>query len=437
MTGRVADGEGRGLPGVVVTARQVVAGKEQFAVTGNDGFYSFERLPATVYDLSASLEGFEIGSRWNLIVEAGSAREVDLAAAAIESQSTVGMLVFAAPSLRQLFGESSLVAFAVVEGSEVLTVEDDVAEVATRLRIERRFKGEADLRVVTYRHSEDAETLDPESGQTAEFLKVGEELLVFLNPAETSDELEKGLYEPVGYSQGIRSLAPADRDAYRDRLAALADLERAARRRSGAGSRRGDGMAGRHGRRSGDPRRSHFRALRRGELLRGAGGRRGQGSRRRGPGSKTGPLPAPAQSARPGDGQRSIFLGAELSARHQRRLTAALVATGRLDPADRTLFQLVRGWDQEAADRWLVKMLGGSTEIAQSYSLYHWLIDRGQELETERGDAFAASAEERWDALAEQAPDDHTPAAEEQLEKARIALVHALMRELAAVLDKR
>jgi hypothetical protein len=64
-----------------------------------------------------------------------------------------------------------------------------------------------------------------------------------------------------------------------------------------------------------------------------------------------------------------------------------------------------------------------------TFEAYLWLPALSGELGTEEAASFAASAEERWDAI-----DEAEDSTEEQVEASRKALVHVLRQELADLL---
>lgn len=72
ISGVVNDGEGAGLPGVTVEARNSETGLTQTTVTNEDGFFRILNLPTGTYTVSATLEGFNPVSREEIRLLLGS-----------------------------------------------------------------------------------------------------------------------------------------------------------------------------------------------------------------------------------------------------------------------------------------------------------------------------------------------------------------------------
>src|SRR3954447_13562403 len=77
VEGHVIDPGGLPLPGVAVTLRSNGGGTPLTATTDSGGRYEFDDVPQGRYDLDATLDGFEGGSRRNLDV-GGDPVDVDL-----------------------------------------------------------------------------------------------------------------------------------------------------------------------------------------------------------------------------------------------------------------------------------------------------------------------------------------------------------------------
>jgi Carboxypeptidase regulatory-like domain/TonB dependent receptor len=72
ISGVVNDGEGAGLPGVTVEARNSETGLTQTTVTNEEGFFRILNLPTGTYTVSATLEGFNPVSREEIRLLIGS-----------------------------------------------------------------------------------------------------------------------------------------------------------------------------------------------------------------------------------------------------------------------------------------------------------------------------------------------------------------------------
>lgn len=227
LGGQLKDFDGKPVVGATIIARQVPGGRQRYAASDQHGEFLFQSLPPGLYDLEGELEGFEIYPNSDLILEPGQVRKTDLEGYSTRTTvMTLGDVQIPYLPLRYLFGMSDLVVSAVVEGSEVLKVENHIALVQTRLRIGKIFKGALDRRSLVYRHSEyfdqEANTLATRSGEYRE----GEEILAFLAAAEAeSGAFGDGEFESVSPRQGVRKLAGDQRAAYFARIEALAALE--------------------------------------------------------------------------------------------------------------------------------------------------------------------------------------------------------------------
>jgi hypothetical protein len=424
LSGHLVNQGTRALAGAEVILREVASGRERLATTGADGGFLFERLPAGLYDLDAEIDGYVAESVRNLLLEAGKTRQADLSIYLAEETFTTGVTISDDRSLRQRFEESDLAVIAVVEGSEVLGVEAEIVAIVTRLRILNRFKGEQSLRRVSYLHWEPVSSLDQDAEDGTAVLFPGEELLAFLRHSEDEDAAGKNYYQEVGFDGSIRRLSGAERASYLRQLEELAELGRAARKCGKVDpsavvdwlvATAEDPFT------RGDAALELAQALDALEKLADSEGRQSAALAR--------DLLAAADDAGPtvgenGDGLRLVFLGAALTPLHQHRLEAALAAAEKAGSAELLLYQLVRGWNPSAADSWLAVALRGDGEIAgDTFEAYLWLRDLAAELGTDQAAAFADSADERWDALAE-----------EEENEAQAALIRVLRHELADLL---
>lgn len=77
ISGTVHDGEGAGLPGVTVEARNTETGLTQVAVTNEEGFYRILNLPTGLYSITATLEGFNPVTREDVRLIVGSTPTVN------------------------------------------------------------------------------------------------------------------------------------------------------------------------------------------------------------------------------------------------------------------------------------------------------------------------------------------------------------------------
>jgi hypothetical protein len=77
ISGTVKDPTGGVVPGVSVTATNVVLGTQFTTTTDGQGLFSFPKLPVGRYDLTIQIEGFKPQKRAGLAVDADSALQVN------------------------------------------------------------------------------------------------------------------------------------------------------------------------------------------------------------------------------------------------------------------------------------------------------------------------------------------------------------------------
>ena len=427
LSGRLLDQNGNGVRGAVVLLDQLANGRQREAVSNALGSFTFEGLPQGVYDLRAELAGFEIAPSPNLWVEAGTTREAELEAI-VQDTVIAGALLAPSFNLRQLFAYSDLVTTALVEGSTVVAVERGLAEVHTRLRIEKCFKCDANAATVTYRHFEPEATLSSPAGGLA----TGERLLVFLSRTrDRSSSSANGTFSRVDFHQSFRNIEKEKLGPYLERVEALALLEN---KKSGVVPHLVDltewlvataELA--------DTRDQAIFELESGltafaELAR-----------------KEGKDPALlAQDLRlsleDSGGTRDrdlrpIFLGAAISTEQQERLSAALLATEPFAASNFALYRAVRGWDPNLAQRWLVKALS-SAKVTNGYATYWLLRQVADSLPTPEVKTFKEAAEARWQAMEDLDFESETYQDGTVLESKRQDLARELLRELGAIVAR-
>lgn len=91
MGGLVSDAAGGALPGVTVTATNNQTGFSRSVVSGGDGMYRFQSLPAGTYDVTADLSGFSSVTTRNVELNVATDRTVNvsLKQASVKEQITV------------------------------------------------------------------------------------------------------------------------------------------------------------------------------------------------------------------------------------------------------------------------------------------------------------------------------------------------------------
>ncbi|MBV9494307.1 MAG: carboxypeptidase regulatory-like domain-containing protein, partial [Acidobacteria bacterium] len=113
LSGRVLDESGGALPGVTVTATNDATGFNRTVVTGSDGSYRLQSLPAGTYSVLADLSGFATVTTKNVQVNVASEtnRDVTLKQSAVKEQITVtaeAPLVADSPSVGTVVSQKEL-----------------------------------------------------------------------------------------------------------------------------------------------------------------------------------------------------------------------------------------------------------------------------------------------------------------------------------------
>ncbi|HEV7667388.1 MAG TPA: carboxypeptidase-like regulatory domain-containing protein [Thermoanaerobaculia bacterium] len=375
IRGKLTQKNGLPLSDAEVVALNILDDRETLTVTRADGTFSFENLLTAVYDVLARAPGFDVEPQYNLMLGPGEVQQVDLTAAPFEPASSLGIIVRTSTPRKQ-FDDSDLVVVAVVGPSVVVERQGQgsLAKVATELRIESLLKGKSPGRSVTYLHSEYLKC-DPED-QAPEGFAPGTKILAYLDASEDSSGLRGGpAYESSDVSSEIQHLGTAERAAYVDRFAALSDLERTAERRgepdpaelmewlvASAENPLARGLATAEV-------RSAFEALQ--NLA---------ASQKTTPELAAPDLLATVKGFREEGGtvkrsDRPLLLGASLTDRQKRRLTAALQETEGLRGVDLNLFEIVRKWDEKAAETWLAHQLRTVEPKPADEELVTWQLD--------------------------------------------------------------
>jgi hypothetical protein len=399
LHGRIVEEGGAALPGAEVVARNALDGRQHATRAAADGTFVLDQLPTGVYDLTATLAGFEITPQSDISLQAGEGRRVDLTARSEETQVLLGDLAVDQEPIHRLFAESDLVIVARV-GSSSASVAPGSA--ATELQIESLFKGKVSGRKVTYQRQ-----VVTHQGQVIDGgPHPGSRILAFLKASrETGAPGEAPSFEAADYGYGVKELGDAELASYVARVEALARLDRAAGRRGEEDPAermewlvataedlhtRGEAVSEI---RTASEALAEVAANEGTTVELAAADLQALVKRFRGEGGKLSEAPRPA------------FLGAALTEGQKQRLTKALLATRRLENPDLSLFAVVRGWNEAAAMTWLVRELrtGQPTESGELERLAELAMD----LQDERLEELATAALER-----EQEIEEHSPEAE-------------------------
>jgi len=396
--------------------------------TRADGSFSFEGLPAGTYTVEAALEGFDFISEPNLVLRPGGRRQIALTGqAVIEGPLMGGVAITFEEPLLAVFRESRLVVIATAGPSAPLSGPDEnshVQEVRTELQVTTVLKGTmrgGTVRVDRFEAPGDG------SG-----LQVGDTVLAFLaTPEAGSGRADDAAYVAVDSIAGLRRLAPDALQAYRRQIAALARLGESPR----AGKLVEWLVA------TAEDEHTRMEAV--GELKRAVHALDFLGeqwARRRAQPGRVEELDAQAEADRllaqagaPADEVDSAVLGALLTPAHRERLSRALLATERLTQADIDLYELVRPWAGEAAERWLASRLAGepTPDRSAQWAMRHLaeeLQDEGlqklvDQADAEIEDAYAQLPSELGEARYELL-DRQVEAIEEELRQKFVRALH-------------
>jgi hypothetical protein len=419
--------------------RNALDGRQHATSTNADGTFTLKQLPTGVYDLTATLHGFAIDPQYDISLQAGEDRRVDVTATVDEDTVvTMGVTMIAAEPLRQLFAESDLVIAARVGPSAVLDRGREPAGVATELQIERVLKGDVRGRKVDYRHAENlAATFAGFAGSEPQRgLSQGDRVLAFLRASrETGARGDTPSFESADYVSGVRVLGDAEYAAYVERVDALARLERKAERRGEEDPAelmewlvattedpytRGEAA---FEIRAAVEALAQFAEIEGTTSLVAAADLQSLVDRFRGEGGKLSEEPRPA------------VLGAALTENQKKRLTRALSATKSLKDADLDLFRIVRTVDEEAATAWLVRQLRtAKPDVEDRGEVWRWL-NLSMELQNEKMRGLVAAALDRQREIEEREPDGSE--ADQNLRQRELAtlreeLRHRFAEELAS-----
>lgn len=434
LHGSVTAGD-RPLEGVTVVARNRLDGEESSALTGADGAFTFSRLRTGMYEIEGTREGFAIEAQ-TVTLQPGRSSEVGLRAEPQDGGATLGVLYVPAEPLRKEFDASDLVVVAVVGPSAVVGRADELIEVSTALQVEQFIKGTFTRGEVPYRHSEQA-TGTGELGPWRAELTPGTRVLALLARARTDGAVRGKPAFEIKLGSDLRRLDDAEGDAYVSRLEALARLERQFARRGETDP--ADLMEWLVATAE-DP---STRREATGELESALLALASHAAEERLPADLAGEHLKALLERFHADGGRlrgeppAELLGAFLTAGQRKRLTAALLATDRLDAADRDLFVLVRRWDEKAAREWLLRQLrttpGPGVEAAQPWMF----VDLAGDLEDDALRQVAAAGIERQQEIAARWPPDDPAQDTRTLYQQKLAELEAdLRRDFAAALAK-
>ncbi len=91
LGGRISDDSGAALPGVTVTATNNQTGFSRSVVSGGDGIYRFQSLPAGTYDVTSDLSGFSSVTTRSVELNVSTERTINFTVkqAAVKEQITV------------------------------------------------------------------------------------------------------------------------------------------------------------------------------------------------------------------------------------------------------------------------------------------------------------------------------------------------------------
>jgi Carboxypeptidase regulatory-like domain len=434
LRGRVT-ADGRPVADAAVVARNVLDGRESTASTAGDGTFTMTALPAGLYDVEGTREGFSIASQSAIGLQAGEQRQVDLTAEADGGSVTLGAIVVTAEPLRQVYDASDLVIAAVVGPSVVVGRDGGQVDVVTDLRVESAVKGAVSGRDVAYRHHEYGADAAPGDSWQADFVP-GTRVLALLRRSK-ADGARAGrpAFESADYHFGFRQLGDRERTAYLARLEALARIGHEAQRRGEMNP--GDLVEWlvataeeplTRGEATGELRQAQ-------DVLAEVAAKAGTSAEVAAEDLRVVVDRFHAEGGTLSGEPPAAVLGAFLTAAQRQRLTAALAATATTSQGDRELFLIVCGWDEKAAREWLVRRLGTAEPPRGGSGELWWLVGLAEELESEPLRAIAAAAAERRQEIEARWAGDASPETEKLRQEELAALVQDLRHQFVAVLS--
>lgn len=221
LSGVLTDSSGAIVPKAKVTLLSELTGEQRTTFSDADGGFNFAALAEGVYTLKVEAAGFTILQAANKEIRAGEAARLDisLATAIVELQghATTGIVARTPEPLRALHQESDLIVVARLGRSASVKNTATNEMMKTALEITSLIKGDNKRsRINVYNWSWGEDKLFPGG------LKTGDTALFFLKPREQGDG-----YEVSDYSYGVKELAPADLQVYRQRLEELNVIARA------------------------------------------------------------------------------------------------------------------------------------------------------------------------------------------------------------------
>jgi hypothetical protein len=89
IDGRVFDEQKAAIPGVTITARNVATGLTRTTMSGTEGTFHFEAMPAGTYDITAEIQGFSQQIRKGIVVQVGTSSVADFTMKVGELTETV------------------------------------------------------------------------------------------------------------------------------------------------------------------------------------------------------------------------------------------------------------------------------------------------------------------------------------------------------------
>src|SRR5262245_21838360 len=106
IVGNVYDEEGNPLPGVTIVTKDQKTGIEKITHTSTDGLYYLTSLRPSVYDLTATLEGFGSTSQPNIVVNVGTRISINVVITSRRIEEQVDVVSSAIPeTARSHIGE--------------------------------------------------------------------------------------------------------------------------------------------------------------------------------------------------------------------------------------------------------------------------------------------------------------------------------------------
>jgi hypothetical protein len=346
--------DGAPLAGVIVIARNRFDDRETSAITDREGGVEFSSLASGMYRVDGKREGYRV-YQGSVVVRSGEGRQIELSAVLDQGGTLLGALAVSTTPLPELYDDSDLVVAATVGPSVIRGKDESLVEVETRLTVDEVMKGEESSREIAYRHSESTDAEGPD-GWSRDFA-VGSQVVAFLQRSKESGVRGTPRYTTPIPWDAIKHVDGHETAAYRERISALARMERdMARQGENDPGAMAEWMVATA--ENAATREESVNELSRViYVLTNFAESEGVDAPTASEDLQDLLDQFHAEGGLLGSQPSPELIGAYVTGEQKARLTRALLATETFRSADRDLYALVRNWDEPSAKAWLLRRL--------------------------------------------------------------------------------